>query len=182
MDGVTDSVIESATDREDGCGGHVCLCTKSLCLSYGSRLALENVTVEIPAHAVTAVIGPSGSGKSSFLCCLNRMTDLNEATQVGGSVELGGDDIFQDLGKNPVALRRRVGMVFQRPNPFPFSIRKNLTLPLTHHGVTDKREIEERIESALRRVGLWERSPNDCATARCRCPGDSSNACALPAP
>ena len=134
----------------------ICLCTKSLCLSYGTRAALHNINLEIPSRAVTAIIGPSGSGKSSFLCCLNRLTDLNDNTTVAGTVHLGDHDVYRDLGNDLSELRRRVGMVFQRPNPFPFSIWKNLALPLRHHGVGDKQEMTRRIESALCRVGLWE--------------------------
>lgn len=148
--------IDNCSPTRDEPGGNICLCTESLCLSYGTRNALEDVSLSIPARSITAIIGPSGSGKSSFLCCLNRMTDLNAAATVAGSVRLGEHDIHRDIGKNPTDLRRRVGMVFQRPNPFPFSIWKNLALPLRHHGVRDKRDLAERIEHALRRVGLWE--------------------------
>lgn len=134
----------------------ISLCTEELCLSYGSKLALEGVSLEIKSRAVTAIIGPSGSGKSSFLCCLNRLTDLTAGTSVTGSVKLDGTDILGAADKDPVALRRRVGMVFQQANPFPFSIWKNLALPLQHHGVRDKRILNERIETSLRRVGLWD--------------------------
>jgi len=147
---------ELCPPKQDGGRGSVHLCTKSLCLSYGTRIALDDVSLSIPSRAVTAIIGPSGSGKSSFLCCLNRMTDLNHTATVAGSVCLGERDVFRDLGKNPIDLRRRVGMVFQCPNPFPFSIKKNLTLPLHHQGIRDKRELGRRIETTLRRVGLWE--------------------------
>ncbi|MCU7906600.1 MAG: phosphate ABC transporter ATP-binding protein [Candidatus Thiodiazotropha sp. (ex Epidulcina cf. delphinae)] len=154
MDRITEAV--TCTQKQENTSGNICLCTESLCLSYGTRAALENVSIRIPSRSVTAIIGPSGSGKSSFLCCLNRMTDLSGSTTVGGSVHLGEHDIHRDLGKNPIALRRRVGMVFQLPNPFPFSIWKNLALPLTHHGVANKRELSGIIEQVLRRVGLWE--------------------------
>lgn len=150
---IADEHCELTCDEE---GGNICLCTDSLCLSYGTRMALENVNLSIPSHSVTAIIGPSGSGKSSFLCCLNRMTDLNNMASVAGSVRLKNHDIYRDLGKNPIGLRRRVGMVFQRPNPFPFSIWKNIALPLRHHGMTDKEELERRIEQVLRLVGLWD--------------------------
>ncbi|MCU7922338.1 MAG: phosphate ABC transporter ATP-binding protein [Candidatus Thiodiazotropha sp. (ex Dulcina madagascariensis)] len=154
MDRITEAT--SYIQEQDSSSGNICLCTESLCLSYGTRAALENVNLRIPSRAVTAIIGPSGSGKSSFLCCLNRMTDLCCSTTIEGSVRLGEHDIHRDLGKNPIALRRRVGMVFQHPNPFPFSIWKNLALPLKHHGVRNKQELSSVIEQALRRVGLWE--------------------------
>jgi phosphate transport system ATP-binding protein len=153
-----DKTIETNACRkaQNNNSGNICLCTESLCLNYGTRTALQNVDIRIPSKAVTAIIGPSGSGKSSFLCCLNRMTDLSGTTTIEGSVRLGKHDIHRDLGKNPIALRRRVGMVFQHPNPFPFSIWKNLALPLKHHGVTHKQELSRIIEQALRCVGLWE--------------------------
>ena len=159
MEGVLDVAIAEPADC--GCeagdtGGEISLCTEELCLSYGSKQALEGVSLEIKSRAVTAIIGPSGSGKSSFLCCLNRLTDLTAGSAVSGTVRFAGVDVYKAFDKDPVEFRRRVGMVFQRANPFPFSIWKNLALPLQHHGVRNKEALRERIEGALRRVGLWD--------------------------
>ncbi len=152
--------LGDAMDQRQAChepaAGEISLCTDQLCLSYGSKQALEGVSLEIKPRAVTAIIGPSGSGKSSFLCCLNRLTDLTAGSAVSGQVKVGSTEIYGTQRHDPVQLRRQVGMVFQRANPFPFSIWKNLALPLRHHGVRDKQQLRQRIESALQRVGLWD--------------------------
>jgi phosphate transport system ATP-binding protein len=126
-----------------------------LSVSYGGRPALRGVTLPIPAGAITAIVGPSGCGKSTFLASLNRMTDLAAGCVVSGRVLLDGRDV-REPGTDVVALRRQVGMIFQRPNPFPLSIRRNLTFPLEHHGLRDRAAREAAAEAALRRVGLWE--------------------------
>jgi len=128
---------------------------RDLSVTYDGEAALRDVNVEIPRGCITAVVGPSGCGKSTFLNTLNRMTDLLPGCRVGGSVRFEGHDIVNgetDL----IALRRRVGMIFQRPNPFPLSVRANLAFPLKHHGVGDRRERGARVESILKQVGLWE--------------------------
>ena len=121
---------------------------------YGGRQALRGVTLPVGAGGITAVVGPSGCGKSTFLASLNRMTDLVPGCRVAGRIRLGGRDI-QDPDTDVVALRRRVGMIFQRPTPFPLSIRRNLTFPLEHHGLRDRAAREAEAEAVLRRVGLW---------------------------
>ena len=126
-----------------------------LSVSYGQEPALRDVSLTIPRGCVTAVVGPSGCGKSTFLSCLNRLTDLAPDCRVTGSVRFQGYDILNG-DTDLVALRRHVGMIFQRPNPFPLSIRKNLTFPLRHHGSPNGKPLEERVEEILRQVGLWD--------------------------
>jgi phosphate transport system ATP-binding protein len=126
-----------------------------LSVRYGQRLAVADLTLQIPKQRITAIVGPSGCGKSSFLQSLNRLTDLIPGCEVSGKVYLDGRDIFSPH-TDVVLLRRRVGMIFQKPNPFPKSIRKNLTFPLREHGMKDRDMLAERVESVLRDVGLWE--------------------------
>lgn len=131
-----------------------CIEVERLGVRYASRLALHQVTLAIRRGTITAVVGPSGCGKSTFLACLNRLTDLVPSCHVTGRIRLDGVDIHlpdTDLQ----ALRCRVGMIFQKPNPFPLSVRDNLGFPLKHHGIRNRREREERMEGILRRVGLW---------------------------
>ena len=125
-----------------------------LSVSYGGRPALRGVTLPVRAGVITAIVGPSGCGKSTFLASLNRMTDLMPGCAVSGRILLDGGDI-RAPGTDVVALRRRVGMIFQRANPFPLSIRRNLTFPLAHHGRRDRAARDAAAEAALRRVGLW---------------------------
>ncbi len=122
---------------------------------YGARTVLDQVTLDIHKGCITALIGPSGCGKTSFLSALNRMTDLVPGASVSGSVHLEGQDVL-DPKLDLMALRRRIGMIFQRPNPFPLSIRRNLELPLKEHGVRGKKVLADKIEAALRAVGLWD--------------------------
>jgi phosphate ABC transporter ATP-binding protein, PhoT family (TC 3.A.1.7.1) len=120
---------------------------------YGDTQALENVSLEIPEKQVTAMIGPSGCGKSTFLRCINRMNDLIDVARVEGTLQLRGKDIYDD-DVDPVALRRRVGMVFQEPNPFPKSIYDNIAYGRRVQGMTG--DMDEAVEQALRRAALWE--------------------------
>lgn len=132
-----------------------CFQVSHLGVSYGSRPALADVNLEIRRGELLAVVGPSGCGKSTFLGCLNRLIDLTPRARVTGSVRFDRAEVLTpecDL----VQLRRRVGMIFQQPNPFPLSIRRNLTYPLAEHGVSDPGRREERVRSALQRVGLLE--------------------------
>jgi phosphate transport system ATP-binding protein len=126
----------------------------SLTLLYGPKAAFKDVSLGIGQGALMAVIGPSGCGKTSFLTCLNRLSDLIPDCRVTGRVLLGSEDL-QRPGLDVTALRRRVGMIFQKPNPFPVSIRKNLELPLRDYGVRSRSELDGRIEQALSDVGLW---------------------------
>jgi phosphate transport system ATP-binding protein len=126
---------------------------EKLSLHYGDTQVLEDVVLPVAHGQVTALVGPSGSGKSSLLTAVNRLTDLLPGCRIDGNITVGGADV---MDMDPVALRRKVGFIFQKPNPFPMSIRKNLSLPLTEHGITDKREIERRSTKALKDVGLWD--------------------------
>jgi phosphate transport system ATP-binding protein len=122
---------------------------------YGSHVALRDVSMPIYRDAITAIVGPSGCGKSTLLSCLNRLTDLLPGCEVRGDITLDGENI-RNGRVDVAALRRRVGMIFQRPNPFPPSIRKNLTFPLRHHGVRDRHELDAIVETVLTDVGLWD--------------------------
>ncbi|MEN8215845.1 MAG: phosphate ABC transporter ATP-binding protein [Pseudomonadota bacterium] len=143
-----------STDSVKTVNRNVILRTNNLCLYYGTKKAIEDISLEMAGRSITAIIGPSGSGKSSFLSCLNRLTDLNEECQVTGQVWLQDKEILSK-SMEVLELRRRVGMLFQTPNPFPFSIWRNLELPLRHHGVRDKDIIANKIEKVLRDVWLW---------------------------
>jgi phosphate transport system ATP-binding protein len=136
-------------------GEELRMATRGLTVHYGRRPALLAVDLPVPAGEITALVGPSGCGKSTFLQTLNRLTDLIPGCRVEGSVRLDGEEILTP-GCDLLALRRRVGMIFQKPNPFPFSIRRNLELPLKEHGVKDAAERGARVEAALRDVGLWK--------------------------
>jgi phosphate transport system ATP-binding protein len=127
---------------------------RDLSVSYGGRAVLEDVTLTMPAGRITAIVGPSGCGKSSFLMSLNRLTDLTPGCRATGAARVGGAPIFGPA-VDVVALRRRVGMIFQKPTPFPMSIRRNLELPLVEHGVP-RGARGARWEQALRDVGLWD--------------------------
>jgi len=133
----------------------VCLETRDLDLFYGSKQALSKINMQIPEGRVTAFIGPSGCGKSTLLRCFNRMNDLIDIVRINGSILLGGQDIF-DRSVDVAALRRRVGMVFQKPNPFPKSIYENVAYGLRLQGVKDRRVLDEAVERALVRAALWD--------------------------
>jgi phosphate transport system ATP-binding protein len=126
---------------------------RDLSVHYGAETALQSVDIEIPECHVTAIIGPSGCGKSTFLRCLNRMNDLVDAATIEGTVTIDGLDVYDDA-VDPVALRRRIGMVFQHPNPFPKSIYDNVAYGLRVQDETD--DLDDRVESALRRAALWD--------------------------
>ncbi|HEV2749727.1 MAG TPA: phosphate ABC transporter ATP-binding protein PstB [Gemmatimonadales bacterium] len=123
---------------------------------YGRRAVVKDVSILFPAHTVTAVIGPSGCGKSTFLRCLNRMHELSDGGWVTGRVLLDGDDIYAEA-VDPVQLRRRVGMVFQRPTPFPtMSIYDNVAAGLRVNGHRSRADVDAAVERALRRAALWD--------------------------
>jgi phosphate transport system ATP-binding protein len=126
---------------------------RNLSASYGSNVAVKGVSFEIYRNLVTAVIGPSGCGKSTFIRCLNRMNDLVPGAHVDGQVLYHGEDLYGE-GVDPVEVRRRIGMVFQRPNPFPKSIYDNVAFAPRMLGL--KQGLEDRIEQALRRAALWD--------------------------
>ncbi len=128
---------------------------ENLQLYYKDFQALRGITLSIPRHQVTALIGPSGCGKSSFLRTLNRMNDLIEGTRLEGKVFLEGEDIYSEQ-TDPVELRKRVGMVFQRPCPFPMSIYDNVAYGLRAHGLKNRLKLDEVVEKSLREASLWE--------------------------
>ena len=127
--------------------------TKDLCLWYGNFQALKNINIEIPEHSITALIGPSGCGKSTFLKTLNRMNDLIPSVKVTGEVTYNTQNIF-DADIN--SLRKEVGMVFQKPNPFPMSIYDNIAYGPRTHGITNKAQLDEIVEKALRSAAIWD--------------------------
>lgn len=128
---------------------------ESLSVSYHGKKVLADVSLNINKGCITALIGPSGCGKTSFLSSLNRLTDLIPGSRVRGAIRIDGVDITAP-GHDVMALRRKVGMIFQKPNPFPLSIRRNIEMPLREHGVRQRDELAQRVECALRDVGLWE--------------------------
>lgn len=128
---------------------------KSLNLWYGPNHALHDVSVAIPERQITAFIGPSGCGKSTFLKSLNRMNDLVEGCRITGDIRLMGEDIY-DKNMDVSVLRRRVGMVFQKPNPFPMSVYDNIAYGPRTHGVKKKAELDEIVEKSLRDAAIWD--------------------------
>ena len=127
---------------------------EGLDLFYGEFQALKDVTLDFPKNEVTALIGPSGCGKSTLLKTLNRMKDLVDGCRVDGLVSLDGDDIYRDVPVND--LRRRVGMVFQQPNPFPMSIYDNIAFGPRTHGIKGKAELDVIVEQSLRDAAIWD--------------------------
>lgn len=127
---------------------------QDLNLHYGSFHALKNINLPIPEKKITAFIGPSGCGKSTLLKSLNRMNDLVEGCKIEGQVLLDGEDIYQ--GMDTAVLRKRVGMVFQKPNPFPMSIYDNVAYGPRTHGVRSRVQLDELVEEALRSAAIWD--------------------------
>jgi phosphate transport system ATP-binding protein len=132
-----------------------CLKVDHLDLFYGEKQALHDINMEIPKKRVTAFIGPSGCGKSTLLRCFNRMNDLVDGVRIEGQIQLEGQNIF-DKKVEVADLRRRVGMVFQKPNPFPKSIYENVAYGLRIQGINKKRVLDETVEWALRGAALWD--------------------------
>lgn len=130
------------------------IAVKNLDLWYGSIHALKNINMHIPAREITALIGPSGCGKSTFLKTLNRMNDLVDNCRIEGEIELLGDNIYKDFDVN--ILRKRVGMVFQKPNPFPMSIYDNIAYGPRIHGIKSKVKLDEIVEQALIKAAIWD--------------------------
>ena len=127
---------------------------KNLDLYYSDFKALKNVNLEIEANKITAFIGPSGCGKSTLLKSINRMNDLVEGCRIEGSIELDGQNIFKGMDVN--LLRKRVGMVFQKPNPFPMSIYDNIAYGPRTHGIRNKAKLDDIVEKSLRNAAIWE--------------------------
>ena len=128
---------------------------KNLCLWYGNAQALKNINIQIPENNITVLIGPSGCGKSTFLKTLNRMNDLVPGVRITGEVRYQGTDIFAP-GLDVNALRREIGMVFQKPNPFPMSIYDNIAYGPRTHGVRNKARLDELVERSLRDAAIWD--------------------------
>ncbi len=128
---------------------------KNLCLWYGSTQALKHIDIQIPGNNITALIGPSGCGKSTFLKTLNRMNDLVPGVRITGEVRYQGTDIFAP-GLDVNALRREIGMVFQKPNPFPMSIYDNVAYGPRTHGIKSKAKLDELVEQSLRGAAIWD--------------------------
>ncbi|WP_244617617.1 phosphate ABC transporter ATP-binding protein PstB [Pyruvatibacter mobilis] len=130
--------------------------TRNVNVFYGEKQALFDVNLDIRQNQVTALIGPSGCGKSTYLRCLNRMNDVVDIARVSGSIKLDGDDIY-DPNVDVVEIRARIGMVFQKPNPFPKSIYDNIAYGPRIHGIANnKKEMDEIVETSLQRAGLWD--------------------------
>ena len=128
---------------------------KNMCLWYGDHQALKNVNINIPEKSITAFIGPSGCGKSTFLKTLNRMNDLIPSVKITGDIRYEGTDIFsKEIDVNH--LRKEIGMVFQKPNPFPMSIYDNVAYGPRTHGITNKVKLDEIVERALRDAAIWD--------------------------
>ncbi len=127
---------------------------ESLNLWYGANQALKNINIDIPEKKITALIGPSGCGKSTFLKTLNRMNDLVEGCRIEGNITFNGIDIYKDMNVN--ILRKRVGMVFQKPNPFPMSIYDNIAYGPRIHGIKSRVKLDEIVERSLRQAAIWD--------------------------
>lgn len=128
--------------------------TRNLNLYYGEKQALKNINISINKNEVTALIGPSGCGKSTFLRTINRMNDLIDIVKIDGEVLFEGKDIYKDYDE--IHLRKRIGMVFQRPNPFPMSIYNNIAYGPKIHGITNKKQLDEIVEKSLKGATLWD--------------------------
>lgn len=133
---------------------NVKLSIKNLDLFFGDNQALKNINIDIKENKVTALIGPSGCGKSTFLRTLNRMNDLIENVTIKGKIEVDGEDIYQT--EDVIKLRTKVGMVFQKPNPFPMSIYDNIAYGPRIHGIRDKKILDKIVEESLRGAAIWD--------------------------
>ena len=132
-------------------------------VAYGAKVAVRGVSIDVPDRSVAAIIGPSGSGKSTVLRCFNRMNDLIPTARVTGSVMLDGEEL-NDPQLNVVELRRRVGLVFQKPNPFPMSIYENVAYGPRRLGIKDHRQLDEIVEQSLRQAAIWDEVKDACKT------------------
>ena len=142
-------LIESGTETPK-------ITTRNVCVSYGNHQVLFDIELDIPHRKVTALIGPSGCGKTTFLRSINRMNDLIPTCKVTGDICLDGANVY-DAAVDVEVLRRRIGMVFQKPNPFPKTIYENVAYGIKLHGLScDKADLDRRVEKSLRRAGLWD--------------------------
>jgi phosphate transport system ATP-binding protein len=133
---------------------------RDVSIYYGAKRAVREVNLEIPPNAVTAFIGPSGCGKSTILRCFNRMNDLIPGARVEGEVRFDGEDMMA-ADAQPVEIRQRIGLVFQKPNPFPMSIYENVAYGPRRHGVKNKTQLDEVVESSLHRAAIWDEVKDD---------------------
>jgi phosphate transport system ATP-binding protein len=156
MDMSDTSMNEMAAHQSAATNDQVKMTARDVNVFYGDKQAIRDVSIDVGQENVTAFIGPSGCGKSTFLRTLNRMNDTVASARVSGKIELDGDDIYAS-GMDVVQLRARVGMVFQKPNPFPKSIYENVAYGPRIHGLsTNKSELDQIVERSLRRAGLWD--------------------------
>lgn len=152
----TSQNLDYAMNPTDVLDRPIRLTARDVTVHYGAKQALHGISIDIPDRAVTAFIGPSGCGKSTFLRCINRMNDTIEGAKVGGTIKLDGEDIY-DPSLDVVELRARIGMVFQKPNPFPKSIYDNVAYGPRIHGLArNKTDLDEIVVSSLRKAGLFE--------------------------
>lgn len=160
----THGIDIGALNRDDKNSGQsqateTCIRIENLNLFYGEKQALYGINMEMPRRKVTAYIGPSGCGKSTLLRCINRMNDLVDGVKIDGKILLDNQDIY-DKSINVAALRRRVGMVFQKPNPFPKTIYENVAYGLRIQGINDRHVLDEVVEKSLRGAALWDEVKN----------------------
>ncbi|MFC3152817.1 phosphate ABC transporter ATP-binding protein PstB [Litoribrevibacter euphylliae] len=149
------SALGRDTEQRDLAKEEMCLEVKDLQLYYGEKRALHGINMQIPKNRVTAFIGPSGCGKSTLLRCFNRMNDLVDICRIEGKIMLEDENIY-DRSVDVTDLRRRVGMVFQKPNPFPKSIYENVAYGLRIQGINNRRVLDEVVEQSLRGAALWD--------------------------
>ena len=153
---MTQQSVNTAMNPSDALDRPIRLTARDVTVHYGAKQALHGISIDIPDRAVTSFIGPSGCGKSTFLRCINRMNDTIEGAKVGGTIKLDGEDVY-DPNLDVVELRARIGMVFQKPNPFPKSIYENVAYGPKIHGLTrNKADLDEIVVSSLRKAGLFE--------------------------
>ena len=150
----------TAPTADQATASEVKITVRELNVFYGTRRAVRDVNMDVAARSVTAFIGPSGCGKSTILRCFDRMNDLIPSAKVRGSILLDGEDIYgPDV--QPVEVRRRVGLVFQRPNPFPMSIYENVAYGPRRHGISDRARLDQIVEESLRQSALWDEVKDD---------------------
>jgi phosphate transport system ATP-binding protein len=153
---MTQQSVNLAMNPTDMIDRQIRLTARDVTVHYGAKQALHGISIDIPDRAVTSFIGPSGCGKSTFLRCINRMNDTIEGARVGGTIKLDGEDIY-DPSLDVVELRARIGMVFQKPNPFPKSIYENVAYGPKIHGLArNKTDLDEIVINSLRKAGLFE--------------------------
>ena len=157
----TQTTVTPNANGDDDAPKHIALRVDHVSAWYGNKLAVSDFTLDVDAHSVTALIGPSGCGKSTLLRCLNRMHEVTPRGRIEGKVMLEGEDIY-GAGTEPTRVRQRIGMVFQKPNPFPtMSIEENVASGLRFMSITSKSEIADRVENSLKAAALWDEVKSD---------------------